>query len=102
MELTLNLEKEEFVELAKMIYIAQYVVDSSGPFSRGYKYPHFAALKNTQRRMNEALLQVIGNSGFVEEEKNNFGEKYTHTIKMEQEMFDVLEEFIQEAIRPVE
>lgn len=102
MELTLNLEKEEFVELATMVYIAQYVVDSSGIHSHGYKYPHFSVFKNTQRRMNQALLQVIADSGFVEEEQNPMGEKYTHTIKMEQEMFDVLEEFIQEANRPVE
>ena len=38
MEVKFEASKAELIELSKMAYIAQYVVDSSGRFSTGYHY----------------------------------------------------------------
>src|SRR5690606_33478087 len=93
MEVTLHPEKEELAEPAKMIYLAQNVVGSSGPFSKGYKYPHFATVKSVQNRVNEALLKVIADTGLVERVERNGKVLYEHTLAMEDEMRPVLEEY---------
>ena len=54
MELKIEASKDQLVQIAKMAYIAQYVIDSSGTFSKGYKYPDFELFQSALRQLNRA------------------------------------------------
>jgi hypothetical protein len=92
MQLILDATAEELEELAKMAYVAQFVFDSSGTFSDGYKYPYTAVFDAALRKLNKAMLTLIPHSGLLEvDEQNN--NVFTHTMEMEVHCKKVLDTF---------
>ena len=91
MEIKFEASKEELAELAKMVYIAHFVVSSSGKFGLGYKYPLLNIFNAADRVLNKMLLQYIPESGLVEvdEQSDNI---FTHTMQMEKECEAILNE----------
>ena len=55
MELKIEASQEELEQIAKMAYIAMYVVDSSGKFSTGYKYPDMELFNSALRQLSIGL-----------------------------------------------
>lgn len=92
MEIKFEISKEELAELAKMAYVAQFVFDSSGKFSTGYKYPLMGTFDAALRVFNKMLWQHIPESGLVEIDEQHES-VFTHTMQMEKQCNDVLNEF---------
>jgi len=92
MEVKFEASKEELEELAKMAFVAQFVFDSSGKFSDGYKYPFMKQFGAALRTVNKLLVQHIPESGLVEVDERS-EQRFTHTIKMEEACEKVLLEF---------
>ncbi len=92
MEVKFEASKEELEELAKMAFVAQFVFDSSGKFSDGYKYPFMKQFEAALRTVNKLLVQHIPQSGLVEVDEIS-ASKFTHTIQMEEACEKVLLEF---------
>jgi hypothetical protein len=90
MELKVELDENEIAEVAKMAYIARFVMGNSGRFSKNYKYPRMEIFTSALRQLNEAIADLIPERGLLEVDKNSV---YMHTIKMEDEMAPVLTQF---------
>lgn len=92
MEIKFEATKEELAEIAKISYVAQFVIDSSGKHGTGYKYPGIDTFNAALRIMNKMLCQYIPESGLVEADERNT-DIFTHTIQMENECEPLLQEF---------
>lgn len=92
MEIKFEISKEELAELAKMAYVAQFVFDSSGKFSTGYKYPLMDTFDAALRIFNKMLWQNIAESGLIEIDEQHES-VFTHTMQMEQDCNEVLNEY---------
>jgi len=92
MEVKFEASKAELIELSKMAYIAQYVVDSSGRFSTGYHYLYLKEFESALRLFNKMLLQHIGDVGLLEVDEQS-QDIFTHTMLMEDECQKVMAEF---------
>lgn len=92
MEIKFEISKEELAELAKMAYVAQFVFDSSGKFSTGYKYPLMGTFDAALRTFNKMLWQNIPESGLMEIDEQHES-VFTHTIQMENACNEVLNEY---------
>ncbi len=84
MQITIDATKEELDQLAIMAYLAQYVVDSSGKYSTGYKYPKMAEYSSMLRKMNKEILIAMPDSKMIEADENT-ERIFTHTIKTKDE-----------------
>ncbi len=92
MQLTIDATPEELEELAKMAYVAQFIFDSSGKFSTGFKYSNMPIFKQALRKINKALLQAMPDIEILElDEKNE--NVFTHSIKMEPACREILLQF---------
>jgi hypothetical protein len=92
MQVTFEATTAELEQLAKMAYIAQYVFDSSGKFSTGFKYPDMPVFDSALRILTKTLLQAMPGTELLEvdERSDNI---FTHTIQMEEECGKILQEF---------
>lgn len=85
MKLEINLSKAQVKEMAKMLYMARFVVDSSGTFSKKYQYPKKELFNSTLRGMYKAILLAYPKIGLVEVDER-VKMKFTHTFQMEEEV----------------
>lgn len=92
MEVKLDLTKDELVEIAKMTFLAQFVMDSSGTHSTDYKYPNLEKFLDVLRELNKTLLPYIKEYDLLEVD-GRMPRVFTHTMRMEDEMAPVLEQF---------
>lgn len=95
MEVKFEATKAELIELAKMAYVADYVFDSSGHTSSGYRYLYMNEFAAALRVFNKMLVQHIGDTGLVEVD-GNWSQVFTHTMLMEDECEKVLNQFKEE------
>ncbi len=93
MELKLEATPEEFEQLAIMAFVAQFVIDSSGPFSKGYKYKDFDTMLTALRTLNKGLLQILPNTKILEVDGLST-RVFTHSIDMEDKGLPMLEQFM--------
>jgi len=93
MQITLDMTDAQMLELAKIIYVANFVFDSSDArVSKGYAYPHMDTFNKTMRIVNKALMPYLRESRYLEvDEKSDI--TFTHTIKMEPECEKILNQF---------
>jgi hypothetical protein len=96
MELKIELTKDEMAELAKMAYIAQYVMDSSGPHAQSshYRYPNLPLFKNTLQLLYRAMLQQMPQTELLEVNEKN--KTILSSIKIENEIRPVFHQFEQD------
>ncbi len=92
MQLIIEANEEELEELAKMAYVAQFVFDSSGEHSTGYKYPHMQTVNSALRIINKALLPLIPHSHLLEVDGHN-DNVFTHSIEMEKHCSKLIETY---------
>lgn len=97
MEVTFNFTEEELVELAKMTYVSQFVFDSSGRTSKGYKYPNTELFLHTLRLFNKTVLQYLPDNKYSEADEKS-KKVFTHTMQMEEEMMPMMHNFIDEIV----
>jgi hypothetical protein len=82
MQITIDASKEELNQLAVMAYLAQYIVDSSGEYSKGYKYPEMEEYQSMLRKINKSILLNLPDTKMVEANENN-SNIFVHTIETE-------------------
>ncbi len=85
--IALSLSKEELAELTKMAYISQYVFDCCDDI-----YPCMETFNSLRRKINKLATEAIPESGLAEINELH-AVKFTHTIKMEEEILPVLDAF---------
>jgi hypothetical protein len=83
---------EELDQLAVMAYLAQYVVDSSGKYSTGYKYPHMQDYLSMLRKINKEILLEMPKTEMVEADGSN-EHIFSHTMKTEDTCQKLRDEF---------
>jgi ferritin-like metal-binding protein YciE len=81
-KITLEATKEEFDQLAIMAYLAQYVVDSSGKYGTGYKYPKMEEYLSMLRKLNKEILLAMPDSEMVQANELH-NRIFVHTIETE-------------------
>gem|GEM_PF-3483796 len=88
-KIQLNLTCEELEQLTRMIYLAQYVIDSSADV-----YEHKAAMKTLMEKVFQLGYEHIPVSGLCQKSLDDEPDDlYSHTIKMEEEAEPVLQAF---------
>ena len=92
MNITIELNEAQQKELAKMLYIAEYVVSSSGKNAKGYQYPLLAKHESTLCAVYKAILQSQPKISLVRVDEQS-KTKYTHSQDMEEEMQDLMSSF---------
>ncbi len=90
MKLEIELTETQANEFAKMLYLAQFMVSSSGQYSKSYKYPLIAEHLETLRILNKSIVQSFPTIELLEvnEKADN---KYTHNIAMEEATKELIE-----------
>jgi hypothetical protein len=86
----LSLSPEELEELTRMVYIAQFVIDTSADV-----YATFPIMEALCEKINKLGYEFIPGSGLCEKALPDeaAAESYSHTIKMEEECQAVLDAF---------
>ncbi len=89
MKLEIEINETQAKEFAKMLFLAQFVVDSSGKYSKSYKYPLIEEHLETLRILNRSILLAFPNIELLEVNEK-LDKKYSHNIAMELATKDLL------------
>jgi len=97
MKITLDFNKEEIEELAKMVYIAQCVVGRSDRYPElEVNYPQMAVFEKTAEAVYKVCFEAAPESILYSDEGYNSEATYNHTVKMEDELDDLMESFVEQ------
>ena len=96
MKLVIQASKEELEEIAKLAYLANIVVSNSNEKNKNYQYPDIAIFNSALRLLYKALLQHMPASGLIEIDENA-GTLFTHTLLMEQQCSNMVNEYGEES-----
>jgi hypothetical protein len=95
MQVTFEASEQELKELAKIMYLVQFVMDDSSNKdynTKGYVYENIKEFDQTKRLINKMLLEYIPASGLLEVDGRS-EHIFTHTVAMEDIMRKVLDTF---------
>lgn len=92
MQIKFDATKEELDQLAIISYISYHVMNSSGRFSTGYKYPKMEIFDTTLRKIYKAILEQDPKTKLAQINGND-DSVFTSNIETEQACHLLLEQY---------